>query len=116
MFFSHPQVGATTSRLMTVKSDVDPLATYNHVGTWGLARPWLSQVLLIVLCAASAIIARMAIDQFLPGASPFILIYPAITVATLLGSWEVGCATLAILFLYAWYVVVPLEHGFYLAI
>lgn len=98
-----------------MKTEVKPSATYDLVGRSGLAHPWVGYLLLTFLCSASAIIARIVIDHFLPGASPFILIYPAITVATLLGTWQTGGLTLAILFLYAWYIVMPLEYSFLLA-
>lgn len=101
--------------LATVKAEVEPSATYDLVGRSGLARPWVGYLLLTFLCSASAIVGRVAIDDFLPGASPFILIYPAITVATLLGTWQAGCLTLAILFVYAWYIVMPLEYSFLFA-
>jgi two-component sensor histidine kinase len=57
----------------------------------------------------------MATDQFLPGASPFTLFYPAIMVATLLGGWQAGCLTLVTLFLYASCVLIPVEYGFLFA-
>jgi two-component sensor histidine kinase len=71
---------------------------------------WAIRAVLAVLCSAVAIFVRTGIDVFLPGASPFILIYPAVMVATLLGRWQAGCLTLAILILNAWYVLIPLQY------
>jgi hypothetical protein len=96
--------------LATVKDDLKPSGDDTLIDKLSSLPTWAIQAVLALLCSATAIVARIGIDWLSPGASPFILIYPAVMVATLLGRWQAGCLTLAILILNAWYVLIPLQY------
>ncbi len=74
--------------------------------------PIASQILFASVCTLSAIVLRVITDVFLPGAGPFALTVPAVLVATLFGRWLCGALTQAVLSLYAWYFVLPMEGSF----
>jgi two-component sensor histidine kinase len=58
-----------------------------------------------------AVALRIAVDLVVPGAAPFALVYPASLVATLLGGWQAGLATLYFSQMLAWMFVVPTVAG-----
>ena len=49
----------------------------------------------------------MVIDALTPGVAPFVLLFPAALVATLVGGWRCGAITFAVAEFWAWYYVIP---------
>jgi two-component sensor histidine kinase len=47
------------------------------------------------------------VDVLAPGIAPFVLLFPAILIATLVGGWRTGAITLTIAQFWAWYYVIP---------
>ena len=68
---------------------------------------WLGELVTALICLAGAGLLRFALDALTPGVAPFVLLFPATLIATLLGGWRPGAVTLAISELWAWYNVVP---------
>jgi len=68
---------------------------------------WAAEVLTALVCLAAAAIVRLLVDALAPGAAPFVLLFPAALVATLVGGWRCGALTLAVAEIWAWYYVVP---------
>ena len=74
---------------------------------------WAGEALTVLVCLAAAAIVRFLIDALTPGVAPFVLLFPAALVATLVGGWRCGAATFAIAEFWAWYYVIPpLGMGF----
>ena len=63
-------------------------------------------------CTALAIIGRIGVDMFAPGAGPFALIYPVTLISTLFGRWQSGLITLALSFLWVWYFVLSSAQSY----
>jgi two-component sensor histidine kinase len=68
---------------------------------------WMGELITALLCLAVAGIIRFVIDAVTPGVAPFVLLFPASLVATLVGGWRTGALTFAISEIWAWYYVVP---------
>jgi two-component sensor histidine kinase len=74
---------------------------------------WLGELITALLCLAAVGIVRFAIDALMPGTAPFVLLFPAALIATLVGGWRTGAATFAVSELWAWYyAVAPRGFGF----
>ncbi len=63
-------------------------------------------------CTAVAVVGRVGVDLFAPGAGPFALIYPVILISTLFGRWVSGVVTYVSSFLWVWYFVLSPTHSF----
>jgi hypothetical protein len=68
---------------------------------------WVGELLTALICLAAAAIVRFLIDALSPGVGPFVLLFPAALVATLVGGWRCGAIAFAVAELWAWYYVVP---------
>jgi two-component sensor histidine kinase len=68
---------------------------------------WLAELIAALMCLAVAGVLRFLIDALTPGVAPFVLLFPAALIATLMGGWRAGAVTLAISEFWAWYYVVP---------
>jgi two-component sensor histidine kinase len=68
---------------------------------------WAGEVLTALICLAAAAVLRVVVDALLPGVAPFVLLFPAALVATLVGGWRCGALTFAVAQFWAWYYVVP---------
>ena len=68
---------------------------------------WLGELITALLCLAIAALIRFVIDAVTPGVAPFVLLFPATLIATLMGGWRAGAATLSVAELWAWYYVIP---------
>jgi two-component sensor histidine kinase len=73
--------------------------------------PWAGELVTAMLCLTVIGIARLIIDALAPGVAPFILLFPATLVATLMGGWRAGALTLTVSELAAWYYAI-LPRGF----
>ncbi len=68
---------------------------------------WAGEAMTVMLCLAAIGLIRVAMDAFVPGVAPFVLIFPACLVATLVGGWRAGAGTLVVAGLAAWAYVIP---------
>jgi two-component sensor histidine kinase len=68
---------------------------------------WLGELITALLCLAAAGLVRLTVDALTPGVAPFVLLYPAALVATMIGGWRAGAVTFAVAELVAWYYVIP---------
>jgi two-component sensor histidine kinase len=68
---------------------------------------WAGEAITALICLAATGVTRIALDSVLPGVAPFVLIFPACLIATLIGGWRPGVATLSISGLVAWAYVIP---------
>jgi hypothetical protein len=57
---------------------------------------WAGEVITALICLAVIGVMRVAMDVLIPGAAPFVLIFPACLVATLVGGWRSGAGLLGI--------------------
>ena len=73
----------------------------------GIAPRWLVKAACCFLGVFFAVVLRGVANRFAPGVAPYSFVYPATLLATLLGGWEAGIATLAILVFLTWRFVVP---------
>lgn len=78
------------------------------------APPWVTQLAFALLCVAAAIVLRLGIDLFAPGAGPFALGYPAVLVATLFARWGSGALCAALSLTHTWYFILQPEGSFLL--
>ncbi|HUO11654.1 MAG TPA: sensor histidine kinase [Caulobacteraceae bacterium] len=72
---------------------------------------WLGELLTAFICLAAVGLLRFALDALTPGVAPFVLLFPAALIATLLGGWRPGAITFAVSELWAWSNVIP-PRGF----
>lgn len=78
---------------------------------------WVTEWVCAALCVAVAGLLRLIVDLLTPAPAPFLFLFPAVLLATLLASWRSGLITLAMLLLGIWYMVLsparfgPLESG-----
>jgi len=77
----------------------------------GVAPLWVIRAACAFIGVGLAVVLRIVIDLFAPGAAPFALVYPASLVATLLGGWQAGLATLYFSQVLAWMFVMPTVGG-----
>ena len=68
---------------------------------------WVGEVLTALVCLAVSATVRILIDAISPGVAPFVLLFPAALVATLVGGWRCGALTFAVAEFWAWYYVLP---------
>jgi len=68
---------------------------------------WVGEIVTALICLALAAIGRVVIDQLTPGVAPFVLLFPAALVATLVGGWRCGAITFAVAEFWAWYYIIP---------
>lgn len=80
-----------------------------------LAPPWATEIAFALFIVGIEVIVRFLLNQVLPGAAPFALIYPAALAATLFAGWRSGLIVLIVSELLAWYFVIPTIGSFTLA-
>jgi two-component sensor histidine kinase len=68
---------------------------------------WAGEAVTALICLAGTAFIRVLMDMIVPGVAPFVLIFPACLIATLVGGWRPGLATLASAGLAAWAYVIP---------
>jgi two-component sensor histidine kinase len=68
---------------------------------------WAGEAITALICLAVIGVMRVAMDVLIPGAAPFVLIFPACLVATLVGGWRSGAGLLGIAAFAAWAYVIP---------
>jgi two-component sensor histidine kinase len=68
---------------------------------------WLGELFTAFVCLAGAGLLRFALDALTPGVAPFVLLFPAALIATLLGGWRPGAITFAVCEIWAWGNVIP---------
>lgn len=71
-----------------------------------------SEILFAILCSLAAFALRLLLDLWVPGIGPFVVMFPAVLVATLFGRWQAGLLTQIITTFYGWYFVMPVRHSF----
>ena len=77
----------------------------------GVIPRWVSQAAVAIVCIGVASMIRLVIDAVAPGAAPFMLLFPALLAATLLGGWPSGVAALLLGAMLVWrYVLGPAQH------
>lgn len=73
---------------------------------------WVTEIACAIASVGLAAILRLVVDTFATGIAPFVFVFPAALLATLLAGWRSGLLALAFLELGAWYVVLDPEPGF----
>jgi two-component sensor histidine kinase len=68
---------------------------------------WAGEAITALICLAVTGVTRVVMDAVVPGVAPFVLIFPACLIATLVGGWRPGVATLGAAGLVAWAYVIP---------
>src|ERR1700679_3196388 len=68
---------------------------------------WLAELITALICLAATGLLRFVVDALTPGVAPFVLLFPAALVATLIGGWRTGALVFAVSELWAWYYVIP---------
>jgi two-component sensor histidine kinase len=76
----------------------------------GYAPRRVTQLAIGLICAAIAIVLRTPFEHLAPGVGPFVLAFPMLLIATLLGGWQAGLVTGTISSLHIWYFVLPVHH------
>lgn len=69
--------------------------------------PWLTQAVIALLAVGLSAVARLLVNILLPGAAPFIMMFPALLLAAVLGGRASGLMTLGLGALAAWVFVFP---------
>jgi two-component sensor histidine kinase len=88
-------------------------AAPHHLRTLGLAAPrWVQEIACAILAAGLAGALRLVVDLFAPQAAPFVFVFPAALLATLLAGWRSGLLALVILVLGAWYLTLSPNRAF----
>lgn len=83
---------------------MDGTGPQNPIRGLNLAMPrWVGEIAFALLAAAMAGALRLVVDLFVPQAAPFVFLFPAVLLATLLAGWRSGLLALAIIVLGAWY-------------
>jgi two-component sensor histidine kinase len=75
----------------------------------------LSQLLFAVICSLLGIGLRLLLDLWVPDIGAFVVMFPAVLVATLFGRWQAGVLTQLFTTLYGWYFVLPVQGSFMFA-
>ena len=73
---------------------------------------WLTEIGCAAISAASAGVLRLIVDAFAPLNAPFVFVFPAALMATLLAGWRSGLLALVILLAGAWYMLLSPGPGF----
>lgn len=96
---------------MTLRTENAVLRGLSKIDLPGRLSPvlpiWAGEAITAMICLAAIGVTRVVMDAFVPGAAPFVLIFPACLVATLVGGWRAGAATLLVAGLAAWAYVIP---------
>lgn len=74
---------------------------------------WATQLGTGIVVAALTAASRLAIDAEFPGVVPYVLVFPAVVVATSLAGWPAGIVTMLISEALIFYVVVPPARSFH---
>ncbi|HZZ90326.1 MAG TPA: sensor histidine kinase, partial [Caulobacteraceae bacterium] len=87
------------------------MRTFDKIDLPGRLAPvlplWAGELITALICLAATGVTRVAMDAALPGAAPFVLLYPACLAATLMGGWRAGVITLTLSELAAWAYLIP---------
>lgn len=75
------------------------------------APAWVTQLAFALLCVTGALVLRIAVDLFAPGASPFALGYPAVLFATLFARWPAGLLCGLLSLAHSWFFMLPPVHS-----
>lgn len=73
---------------------------------------WVTEIGCAAISAAAAGVLRLTVDAFAPLNAPFVFVFPAALLATLLAGWRSGLLALTVLILGAWYMVLSPGPGF----
>ncbi len=73
---------------------------------------WLLQLFVAFATLGLAVGVRLVIEGIAPNVVPFALIFPAITLATLIAGGRAGLLTLILCQISTWYFIVPPAHSF----
>src|SRR5262249_34367726 len=68
---------------------------------------WVGELITSMICLAAAGVARFVIDALSPGVAPFVLLFPAALIATLVGGLRSGLTTFAAAEFIAWSYITP---------
>jgi two-component sensor histidine kinase len=68
---------------------------------------WAAELATALVCLAAGGLLRVVIDTLAPGVAPFVLLFPMVLIATLVGGWRTGGLTLTLAQLWAWYYLIP---------
>jgi two-component sensor histidine kinase len=68
---------------------------------------WIGELIVALMCLGVAGVTRLTVDALTPGVAPFVLLFPAALVATLIGGWRSGALTFGFAEFWAWYYVIP---------
>lgn len=68
---------------------------------------WAGETVAALICVAGVGVVRFTIDAAAPGVSPFVLLFPTTLIATLIGGWRAGAATLCFCEFWAWCYEIP---------
>lgn len=63
---------------------------------------WVTEIACGLVATAAAALARTAVDALLPGAAPYIFLFPGVLIATGLGGWRAGVLALGFILALAW--------------
>jgi hypothetical protein len=86
-----------------VDADMDGPGQFDIPSRLAPAIPaWLTQIACAIASVAIIVFLRRAIDAFLPGVAPFVLIYPAVLLATAFAGWRSGLLTLFLAEILIW--------------
>lgn len=72
----------------------------------------VSQLLFAAICTLGGIGLRLLLDLWVQSVGPFVVMFPAVLVATLFARWQAGVMTLVAILLYGWYFVLPVQLSF----
>ena len=73
---------------------------------------WVTEWVCAGLCASVSGLLRLGVDLIVPGAPPYLFLFPFVLLATLLAGWRSGTIALAIIMLGIWYMVLfPARFG-----
>lgn len=82
-------------------------------GSLRLSAPrWVQDIGCALLACALAGVLRLAVDALMPKVAPFVFVFPAALLATLLAGWRAGVLALVILVFGAWYLTLSPTRGF----
>lgn len=74
-----------------------------------------SQFLFALICTLAGVGLRLLLDIWVPSVGPFVVMFPAVLVATLFSRWLSGVLTMVGTLLYGWYFVLPVQRSFVFA-
>lgn len=74
------------------------------------APAWVIEGVCAVVCVAVAGLLRLIVDLLVPVPAPFVFLFPAVLLATLLAGWRAGAVALGMLLIGIWYMVLSPAH------